>query len=76
MEVALRYSPTLSSLPKITGYKSRNIAVLRVGTVKDNLIPEAIVSHNKQGKKAFGHSAARLFKDKLNRLKCFRILEF
>ncbi len=28
-----------------------------------------------QGKKAFGHSAARLFKDKLNRLKCFRILE-
>ena len=29
----------------------------------------------KQGKKAFGHSAARLLKVKFNRLKCCRILE-
>ena len=30
---------------------------------------------SKQGKKAFGHSAARLLKVKFNRLKCCRILE-
>ena len=32
--------------------------------------------HFQQGKKAFGHSAARLLNAKFNRLKCCRILEF
>ena len=33
------------------------------------------LSQKQQGKKAFGHSAARLLKVKFNRLKCCRILE-
>ena len=47
--------------------------------LKNNVISDKmsrLKMYCKQGKKAFGHSAARLFKAKFNRLQCFRIFEF